>query len=168
MKYCFTIRITRTQDRSSSTIQVFSSHFFTTLRKEGTDAVESWTSRRSIDIFKKRLLFIPINKSLHWSLCVVVNPANVFLGDMMVDDKSSWNDLESSGMSASIPGCILFFDSLKAHRKNEVAKHIRNWLNAEWKRLKMPVSCFEPPFSRDTFPVVSPLGTNLQSVNYKV
>jgi Ulp1 family protease len=158
----------RNQDKSSSVIQVFSSHFFTTLRKEGTDAVESWTSRRNIDIFKKRLLFIPINKSLHWSLCVVVNPVKVFLGDKIVGDKSSWNDFESTAMSSSTPGCILFFDSLKAHRKNEVAKHIRNWLNAEWKRLKMPVSSFDPPFSRDTFPLVSPLGKSTRSINCKV
>jgi Ulp1 family protease len=130
------------------------------LRKEGTDAVESWTSRKSIDIFKKRLLFIPINKNLHWSLCVVVNPVNVFSGDLIIDE-------ESMGISPSIPACILFFDSLKAHRKNEVAKHIRGWLNSEWKRLKMPVATFDPPFSRDTFPLISPLGTSIKPMNYQ-
>ena len=48
----------------------------TTLHNEGTHGVASWTLRkkRKIHVFKKKLIFIPVNKDLHWSLCVIVNP----------------------------------------------------------------------------------------------
>ena len=46
----------------------------TTLRSEGAKAVQSWTANKNINVFKKRLIFVPVNADLHWSLCVVVNP----------------------------------------------------------------------------------------------
>jgi len=45
----------------------------TTLKDEGPEAVSSWTAKKSINIFKKKFVFIPVNADLHWSLCVVVN-----------------------------------------------------------------------------------------------
>ena len=53
---------------------IFSTHFLTTLKRDGTAAVISWTANKKINIFKQRFVFLPINDSLHWSLCVVVNP----------------------------------------------------------------------------------------------
>ncbi len=55
----------------------FTSHFYTTLKEEGVNAVSSWTSRKGIDIFSKRIIFLPINQTLHWSLCAVINPGYV-------------------------------------------------------------------------------------------
>ena len=46
----------------------------TTLKDKGIQAVSSWTANKNINVFKKRLIFIPVNENLHWSLCVVVNP----------------------------------------------------------------------------------------------
>ena len=46
----------------------------TTLKDKGIKAVSSWTANKNINVFKKRLIFIPVNENLHWSLCVVVNP----------------------------------------------------------------------------------------------
>ena len=49
----------------------------TTLKKKGPEAVESWTKKKNINLFEKKLLFIPVNADNHWSLIVVVNPGKV-------------------------------------------------------------------------------------------
>jgi Ulp1 family protease len=46
----------------------------TTLKENGPDAVALWTGKKNINLFQKKLVFIPVNADLHWSLCVVVNP----------------------------------------------------------------------------------------------
>jgi Ulp1 family protease len=46
----------------------------TTLEKRGPKAVASWTGKKNIILFQKKLVFIPVNADLHWLLCVVVNP----------------------------------------------------------------------------------------------
>lgn len=45
----------------------------TTLKYDGAKAVSSWTSKKNINIFGKKFIFLPVNADLHWSLCVVVN-----------------------------------------------------------------------------------------------
>ena len=45
-----------------------------TLASDGHTAVSSWTAKKKIDIFQKKLIFVPVNSDLHWSLAVVVNP----------------------------------------------------------------------------------------------
>ena len=133
----------RKEDRRSSPLHIFSSHFYTTLSEEGTDAVESWTARKNINVFNKHFIFLPINKSLHWSLCVVVNPASI------VDNPRG----QDTGLKP-FP-CILFLDSLKIHRKDVVANHVRRWLNAEWNRLMKPTHGGLDPFTKITMKVVS-------------
>jgi hypothetical protein len=55
--------------------------------------------------------------------------------------------------------CILFFDSLKAHRKAAIARNVRNWLNSEWKRLKKASSQDEEePFKTSSLLVHDPKG----------
>jgi Ulp1 family protease len=49
----------------------------TTLKEKGPNAVASWTEKKNINLFEKKLVFIPVNADLHWSLCVVVNPGKV-------------------------------------------------------------------------------------------
>ena len=46
----------------------------TKLKDEGSEAIASWTEKKNINVFEKKLVFIPVNADLHWSLCVVVNP----------------------------------------------------------------------------------------------
>jgi Ulp1 family protease len=43
----------------------------TTLKDKGPEAITSWTN---INVFQKKLVFIPVNTDLHFLLCVVVNP----------------------------------------------------------------------------------------------
>ena len=107
--------------KQSSNVHFFTSHFYSTLASEGAEGVRSWTAKKNINIFEKRLIFIPINKTLHWSLCVVVNPGAIV---QEVDDEDP-----------PLP-CILFFDSLKMHGKRKIRKDVVNWLKAEWERTK--------------------------------
>jgi len=128
-----------------SDVHFFTSHFMTTLKKDGPKAVYSWTAKKNIDVFKKKFIFVPVNADLHWSLCVVVNPgliANTF-EDALVP------------MTAEHP-CILFLDSLKMHSKHNYAKHIRKWLNFQWKRLGKGKVHGVTPFRDDTMRLKSP------------
>lgn len=148
----------RKEDRDRSPVlHVFSSHFYTTLSEEGPGAVQSWTARKNIDIFSKRFIFVPINKSLHWSLCVVVNPGNI-VGSCRASegfDGAELVDSDDSLTKDSPMPCILFLDSLKAHRKKAVASNVCKWLNAEWKRMeKRPIKT--DLFTKRSMPVLDP------------
>ena len=68
------VRIRGVSKIRDSDVHFFTSHFMTTLKDKGTQAVSSWTANKNINVFEKRLVFIPVNENLHWSLCVVVNP----------------------------------------------------------------------------------------------
>lgn len=129
-----------TLDKNS--IHVLSSHFYTKLRNQGARNVMSWT--RNDDILTKKIVFIPINQGLHWSLVAVVNPGDI---------SSEKHDDESR-----MP-CILFLDSLRVHRKRPIAKNIRKWLNLEWKRKNDEADGHESnPFQQNTMCVFSPRG----------
>jgi Ulp1 family protease len=148
-------RISR-QDKLDT--HVFSTHFYSTLEEDGPRAVTKWTKNKSIDVFTKRLIFIPINKHLHWSLCVVVNPGQI-LSHMRKREvvAKGVHDLELNGDNDEMP-FILFLDSLNMHRKEQVAKNIRSWLNSEWSRLKKSDDVREP-FTKDSMVVYSPQGS---------
>lgn len=65
----------------------------TTLKDDGPKAVSSWTEKKNIDVFKKKLIFVPVNADLHWSLCVIVNPgliANYEDEGMATNEEHSW------------------------------------------------------------------------------
>eukprot|EP00536_Pseudo-nitzschia_multiseries_P008930 jgi/Psemu1/21845/gm1.21845_g len=81
--------------------------------------VVEWTSgQHSVNIFKKKMIFIPINYHLHWSLCVLINPGAIS------------SDPEYDGI---LP-VILYLDSLGLERK-EVEFHIEKWFNDEWNHI---------------------------------
>lgn len=144
-------RIWRKERHSATDVHFFTSHFYSTLAKGGPKAVTSWTAKKNIDIFTKKFIFIPINQSLHWSLCVVVNPGEIR------------NEIDECNIEVdddSLFPCILFFDSLRAHRKNVIAKNVRNWLNSEWERLEKAKAPYEEaPFTNKTMKVFDPRGT---------
>eukprot|EP00531_Pseudo-nitzschia_arenysensis_P017418 CAMPEP_0116119764 /NCGR_PEP_ID=MMETSP0329-20121206/2819_1 /TAXON_ID=697910 /ORGANISM="Pseudo-nitzschia arenysensis, Strain B593" /LENGTH=1105 /DNA_ID=CAMNT_0003613495 /DNA_START=267 /DNA_END=3584 /DNA_ORIENTATION=+ len=125
--------------KRTSNVHFFTSHFYTTLASDGVEGVKSWTAKKNIDIFDKKLIFIPINKTLHWSLCVVVNPGSI--QTQSEDDEDS-----------ELP-CVLFFDSLNMHQKTRVHRHVMNWLNSEWQRKNNPE---EKPFNKQTFKIYDP------------
>ena len=125
----------------------------TTLKEKGPKAVVSWTAKKDINIFEKKLIFIPVNADLHWSLLVVVNPgliANVYNVDLPETEEHSF---------------ILFLDSLKMHNKNVYAKKIRQWLNFEHRRHgRGEVGGKIDPFDDESIPVISPKSTYFNSI----
>ena len=127
----------------------------TKLKKNGPDAVLSWTKKKDINIFKKKLIFIPVHADLHWSLLVVVNPgkiANVYNDDLPETEDHSF---------------ILFLDSLNLHDKHVYAKYIRQWLNSEHKRLGHGnVGGRVDPFMHDSIRVVSPKSKYANSIRF--
>lgn len=143
-------RIARFQCKGSTLVHFFTSHFFTTLVNEGPNGVSSWTSRKEINIFQKKFIFIPINESLHWSLCVVVNAGNIrrqLIGTPPDDEDE-------------IP-FLLFFDSLKAHKKNKVGRKVREWLNFESRRVGLANGISDEPFNEETMKLYDPKGMSL-------
>ena len=69
----FTISRGETNGRDSD-VHIFTTHSMNTPKKDGPESVASWTVNTKTNVFKKRLIFLPINADIHWSLCVVVNP----------------------------------------------------------------------------------------------
>jgi len=98
-----------------------------------------------------------VNKDIHWSLFVVVNPGKVENGhDFTID-----NDDEVLEHSF-----CLFMDSLRAHKKNKMKSIIQNWLNAEASRLgKFKRLGKIEPFNAQSFPVVDPRGKVTSDLN---
>ena len=93
---------------------IFSSYFFTKLRGgAGVAGVDRWADKLpGLDLFAKKLLFVPINESLHWSLAIVVNPCSLVTG--RPDAR------------------IMVLDSLHCHKPTKVVKLLRKYLFHEW------------------------------------
>ena len=137
---------------AANNVHVFTTQFYSKLEDQGAEAVASWTAKKGVDIFEKKFIFIPVNKDIHWSLCVIVNPgmvANAIDQDVENDDEVLQHPF------------LLFMDSLKAHRISRMRKHIQGWMNAEAKRLdKFKSSYKKEPFDSHTLPTIIPKGKN--------
>jgi Ulp1 family protease len=110
-------------NRRKDCVRAQSTQFYTKLSEPvvqggGPASVGAWAARKNMDIFEKKLVFVPINYTgAHWSLCVVVNPGAI---DNPSIDKGS-------------PlACILFFDSFGG-KDTRVFAQVRMWLNYEWR-----------------------------------
>ena len=131
-------RITTNRSQLSSITYAFSSQFFTALDQDIVN-VESWMINNDTNVFKMKFIFIPINTSGHWSLCVVLN-AGLILSRI---------DHDATTYPSSV--CILFFDSLKLHKKDYIAKKVRSFLNTENIRLQYVEKV--DPFDEATMPI---------------
>lgn len=141
-------------------IHVFTTQFFSRLEDEGVNAVTSWTAKKRIDIFEKKFIFIPVNKDIHWSLLVVVNPGK------MINSATE----ELSNKEADVP-FILFLDSLRAHKKKKLKVLIYKWLNSEARRLgKFNTLEARGPFKDNdafnslTMPIMDPRGESFDGI----
>eukprot|EP00924_Labyrinthula_sp_SR-Ha-C_P008459 snap_masked-scaffold_32-processed-gene-0.7-mRNA-1 protein AED:1.00 eAED:1.00 QI:0/0/0/0/1/1/4/0/726 len=56
---------------SEDEVHLFTTFFFQKLREGGHEKVKRWT--RKVNIFKKKLLIIPLNQHQHWSVAIVTN-----------------------------------------------------------------------------------------------
>jgi Ulp1 family protease len=67
------------EDYCSCSVFAFSSYFYDLLVREGLEQAYHWMTRKGVKVFKKSMMFIPINVkgSLLWSLCAIINPSLV-------------------------------------------------------------------------------------------
>ena len=137
----------------------FTSHFLSTIQDEGPQGVATWTvsKKKRIDVFEKKFIFVPVNGDLHWSLCVIVNPG--LIGKAQAESDSLESELDEEWP------CILFLDSLKMHRKNQIAKIMRAWLNFEWNRSEHKQKGLDP-FTVKSMRLVAPKGKVVMYVFY--
>lgn len=103
-----------------------SSHFYTRLRagkgasiqermEAGYQNVSTWLART--DFFHRSMIFLPINKDLHWSLAVILNPGLAGL-DALNED--------------AVP-CIAVLDPLGSfHRKMAIVRNLKTFLRMQW------------------------------------
>ena len=116
-------RQTRMMGAASKDVHVFTTQFFSKLEMEGAKAVASWTKNKSLDIFEKKFIFIPVNRDLHWSLFVVVNAGEVVSAHQSDDEANVEHPF------------ILFMDSSPlTHNYEKLSEFIRGWLNLEAKK----------------------------------
>ena len=104
--------------RHSSNVYFLKSHLFTKL--EENENVSSWTK---VDIFQKKMIFIPIQKFDHWSLIVVVNPGSIV------------HDVDEEEDKDRLLPCILHLDPICGqHDSRNFHRTIVSWLNREWQK----------------------------------
>jgi len=139
------------RNETSNLCHVFTTHFYTRLEKQGPEAVTRWTSKKKINIFELKVIFVPINLNLHWSCCIIVNPGEILNHIEKLETKA---DFENSDDRRP---CILFFDSLRMHAPRTIQKHVLLWLNSEWKRLERPIpGKRENVFTKNTMELFRP------------
>jgi Ulp1 family protease len=87
------------------------------LEEDGIKNVTKWTTKWDLDVFSKKMLFLPIHKDFHW--CTICNAGNANSSDCVEEDSSF-----------EVP-FILFLDPLDKHSRKNVYGTVRQWLNAE-------------------------------------
>lgn len=116
--------------------------------------VKKWS--KSIDLFSKDYIIVPINEHSHWYLAIICypwleaphfednpnwKPSNKRSerdGEMEADEKDIDGVLSKAREHSTMPPitcrpCVLMFDSLVANGRNRVVSNIRNYLAVEWK-----------------------------------
>ncbi len=92
---------------------MFNTHFYIKLVEEGIKAVCGWTRNKGKDIFSTKMLILPVDKHLHWPLCVVFNPGSV----MQFTD--------SDDIDAEVP-FMLILDPLDCHSRKEICQNLHS------------------------------------------
>ena len=138
--------IARNQPFTDTNVLTFTSHFYSTLRTDGVQAVSRWVHRRKLDLFSKDLILFPINyDNVHWSLGAILNPKKI-------------EAVLQQGVTAltDLTPFILHMDSLNLHNSKEIGNNLRSWLNHEYGLLFGATK--KEYFSEFRCPVICPKG----------
>ena len=121
-------------------------------------AVSNWTNK--IELFKLKYIIVPMNKGMHWSVAIIVNPLNIVKSS--ADEVNDPHDLmDTSEDAPSNPNLqwrmvvhedttgqlghqtygnkdsfIIFMDSLNMHNYLDMGAKLNNYLLEEWKEKK--------------------------------
>ena len=114
--------------------------------------VQKWS--KSIDLFSKDYIIVPINEHQHWYLAIICYPwlehpvyqevGKVEVKDEKVEVTEGIDEKDIDGVLTlkhehytckpiTCRPCILMFDSLVANGRNRVITNLRNYLAMEWK-----------------------------------
>ena len=104
--------IRTTIHKKNQDILPLSTQFYTMLKKKGPLEVRTW---HKANIFKRKLILVPIHAMNHWSLCVIFMPPH---------------DINNR----IIPPQIQHMDSMKIHDTITIVNNIRHWITSEWKK----------------------------------
>jgi len=72
------------------------------------------------------------------------------------DGKTDVEDGRKDVVDVGSRPCLVFMDSLSAHRADKIHTALLNYLKVEWKRRKAPGDGPSPFLSKETFPVIKP------------
>lgn len=138
LQFCLSSRAARSLNETDSRqILICSTHLMGTLLDDvdGLNQASRWMENRNINVFEKKLIFLPVPQGVHWLLVVVINPGKVMEVNLDEDDGAF-------GM--------IYLDSLgcRPHYRSV----IMDFLNQEWKRLKADTA----PFNFRTFKYLTP------------
>jgi hypothetical protein len=115
-------------------IHLFNSYFYNRLTETsqsgkvhvGYSKVKTWA--KSVDLFSKDMIFVPINENLHWFLAIIVNPGNLIdvHGStlMEVETPGRRTDNESSTL---IDAKSLEIEQFASQTSSGDAQHIENY-----------------------------------------
>jgi len=131
----------------------FTSHFYSKVADgiNGVRHANEWLLNKKFDIFTKRILYFPINKDKHWSLCIVTNPSKV--------RSLSIHDVREDNCDNPI---ILHFDALGFHNSSDVGNNIQKFLNYAWEQRYKNDSFM---FDETNYPIICPVGKDVQLVH---
>lgn len=116
------------------------------LREKYHNKVSKWT--KTVDIFSKEFIFIPILKKYHWLLAVIC-----FAGQEPVIEVQQDDDSISYKAGIGQP-CILVFDSLnQTSSRTNIIYPIRYFLEREWQLKKQGERSFQKPLVPEYFPI---------------
>mmetsp|Transcript_37854 Transcript_37854/g.90571 ORF Transcript_37854/g.90571 Transcript_37854/m.90571 type:complete len:645 (-) Transcript_37854:3612-5546(-) len=154
-------------ESAPSQMHLFNTHLYLSLyrsvhdlepqsRRDQSAMLASFT--RSIDIFSKRWIFIPIFQHTHYSLIAIANPG--YIRNCFHDDDGSTLVQDRIRVNEIIP-CIIHLDSLQRdqlHPPAEIYSLIMKWLNDEFSRRQdLPAHPFpQRPFIRQTTKFITP------------
>ena len=152
-------------DEQRDDVHIFNQFFFTKLDSAINEKNErarlklsKWT--KNVNIFDKKVLIIPINNALHWSLAIITNPGHSeplqidhpmqtnydFCKETLfsiishsVYNEPKWvNTIRTNPKILAItnyPKKILHFDSMRGcHPTTDIYKKLRVYLGDEWHR----------------------------------
>jgi Ulp1 family protease len=129
-----------------SILRIFTCHLFTILYNQTPQAAQTWTKNKGIDVFKYKMVLIPVILNDHWSLCVIINPGSI------VNAIS-----EVSLENPTLLPFILHLDPLPGqHNTFLFAGKVREWLNHEW--VSMGYADSGEPFIPASCPVYDLMG----------
>eukprot|EP00698_Gefionella_okellyi_P017895 TRINITY_DN5306_c0_g1_i1.p1 TRINITY_DN5306_c0_g1~~TRINITY_DN5306_c0_g1_i1.p1 ORF type:complete len:751 (+),score=148.39 TRINITY_DN5306_c0_g1_i1:288-2255(+) len=117
----------------------FNTFFFSSLQTRGYEAVKRWT--KSVDIFTKKYIFIPINDAAHWTLIIVCNAGTILRPHQRASLPSATTTTTTTTTGSSFPSkdtslasVMWFLDSMGGNGVS-YASVVRSYLDAEARRL---------------------------------